>query len=1322
MQRNRRCFNLFIAIAILLVVPIFILSTAVTATNIDSQVLEELNDNGQARVIVILDDSEDLQDAESLILSEDISEVKEKIENEQEKILDKLELKNNTLELSGPNSLGEEDLEFEFDLKHQYELINGFSGNVTKEGLKKLKRLNVESIEIDHQFHINLDESVPFHNADDVWQISVNGKNLDGDGQTVCVIDTGVNYGHEALGNCAFTSITFDGEIENLTTPVESDHDYANNADVNFTITMPGYTSIAVHFVNISLEHHGASDTSDRVIVLDGNNATVAVYKEDLLDVWSPSVEGDTINIKLQTDPSITDYGFYIDAVINGTTNTTANYSSCSRFYGGWDFVNIDNDPWDDQSHGTHVAGIVLSNDSTYPGVAPGAGLIAMKALNSGGSGYSSDIAAAIDWCTANKEKFNVSVISMSIGTSDYYNSGSCDGYSSLLTTASNAAKAAGIFVVASSGNEGRTTGVSAPACISSVVSVGSVSSLDSVSSFSNSGPNLDILARGTSITSAGISSSTSYVSKSGTSMAAPHVSGAAALLIQYWELAYDKIISPDQILRKLSITGVLVNDSKNGIIRPSFDILEAIKPYINYTEASITNGSNITSRIANINITSDVPLSNAFLEWTYPNNTKINYSMTSYNTTLFGYTITNLSAGLHSYSVFANDSADTFGQSSLRTLFNDHLSPENVNIIVPQENKTYGSELITFNASINDSNSNIDVVIFNISGEGDYLLFATNLGGYWTYSVNFSTFADGNYTLQIIANDSLGNINNTVFTNFIVDSNNPEIIEIISPINGANFSEGLVVFNVSVNDSLSGVDLVLFNISNTTFFSQEFFAINTHETFWSNSINVSNLTEGNYVLQIVANDSANNINNTVTLNFTIDRSSPTISLFIPTNGSDIGVGDSNSSTQISYFVYDSYSIVSSCNFYLNGLLNRTDIISNQSKNVSFNLNLVLGDYNWSVTCNDSNNYSTSSNLNQFNIYSVVPNITNVTQEVSQSSAIIIWQTSSLTNSSVMFGATISLGDNVSNNSFVNNHSVLLSGLSSSTTYYYNITSCNQFSDCNVSSNHSFTTESATPPLTNTGRSGGGGGGGGGSSTITTITSEDVVEVQEETEELKESENQESVESDEAILKSEKENSLVGQGIKIPFISKLGKSSFSKEVSVKKDEPISIKIEDEKIAVEEIVLTLDEDVEIIVNVESVKSVPEEIEKVSGSYQYLDIKPEGLDENEDLIKGASFTFVVEKGWLESNGYARENVEALRYNEGWQVLETELIEDENGDLVFQSFTPGFSYFVIRSSKNSTSGIIIALGLIIVAILLILDLIWEYKKHHKFRLGFN
>lgn len=200
----------------------------------------------------------------------------------------------------------------------------------------------------------------------------------------------------------------------------------------------------------------------------------------------------------------------------------------------GRDFVNNDNDPLDDNGHGTHVAGLITSNGFTSgtngplsKGVAPAAKIIPVKVLDSSGSGYFSNIIAGINWVVDNKP--NVDAISLSLGSSKTFKS-TCDNYMPDMKKAIDYAISKGIVVVIAAGNSGNA-GVSFPGCVSSALTVGAVDSKDNIASFSGRGSAVDVTAPGVSLYSTWIGSNTAYASASGTSMATPVVSGTIALV-----------------------------------------------------------------------------------------------------------------------------------------------------------------------------------------------------------------------------------------------------------------------------------------------------------------------------------------------------------------------------------------------------------------------------------------------------------------------------------------------------------------------------------------------------------------------------------------------------------------------------------------------------------------------------------------------------------------------------------------------------------------------------------------------------------------------
>ena len=273
--------------------------------------------------------------------------------------------------------------------------------------------------------------------------------------------------------------------------------------------------------------------------------------------------------------------------------------SGC-KVVSGYNTINENTNINDTNGHGTHVSGIAVANGSVK-GVAKGANMVMLKAIG----GDSVDVEEAINWCISNRTKYNISTIVMSLSVRDA--SGNPIFYSTKCTNEDDAVKAAnnatnfGLSVIVASGNHGNISSLTSPACGENVTSVGAVykedlpgtsiwsvcsdfePDTDQITCFTNRGNLLDIVAPGVYINSTELAVNGSYANISGTSMAAPHVAGVAALMKQA-----NNSLTSAEIENLLKKTGRPVYDSAISLTFPRVDALKAVLS--SYNDLAVTN------------------------------------------------------------------------------------------------------------------------------------------------------------------------------------------------------------------------------------------------------------------------------------------------------------------------------------------------------------------------------------------------------------------------------------------------------------------------------------------------------------------------------------------------------------------------------------------------------------------------------------------------------------------------------------------------------------------------------------------------------------
>ncbi len=591
------------------------------------------------------------------------SSILEKNSNEKIRVFVKYDNKtpkNNILRMITLFSKEKKAKDFTSEESITYEMEEGFFAILTREEIENLALNNqIKEIFEEKKYYTFLQDSVLLINATSSWNLESRGINLTGEGQTICIIDTGIDYTHPDLGGCF------------------------------------------------------------------GDN----------------------------------------------------NPNSNCKVVGGWNTYYNNNYILDDQGHGTHVAGIASANGDLL-GVAPNSKIIMIKANEPQNRSFNiNDILDGMEWCINNATEFNISVISMSLGSEDLFNE-YCDikdSFGIYFSSRINYANSKNISVVVATGNDGSPSLISSPACIQNAIpTTSSIKSDNNLSSFSNrwSNPSLKILsAPGTNITSTYLNNRYAYAN--GTSMATPHVAGVIAIINQYLK-SINKTKTPSEIEDLLNSTGKQIYDYESNRNFSRVDVYSALMeidetpPIINLISPE-NNTLNETQNQAFKFNTSDWQLKNATLYLWDSNNNLVNNSMIeiSGETNTSQIELVEIDYGKYywNYLVCDKKSNCAFAENNY-TFINQGINLE----LTPSNNTFTNINEISFTCNTTSpTESPLKNITFSIWNSSENLLNNSTNEIYGNSNIsefNFIFEEEGNYTWSCLVynNDSVSEkINHTI-------------------------------------------------------------------------------------------------------------------------------------------------------------------------------------------------------------------------------------------------------------------------------------------------------------------------------------------------------------------------------------------------------------------------------------------------------------------------------------------------------------------------------------------------------------------------------
>lgn len=526
---------------------------------------------------------------------------------------------------------------------------------------------------------------------------------------------------------------------------------------------------------------------------------------------------------------------------LNGKLTTGAN--------AGYDFINNDTNPADDHSHGTFVAGIIAANTNNGQG---GAGvcwsckIMAVKVLGADGTGSAFGVAQGIDWAVSH----GADVINMSLS----------GGHTAALETAVNNAWSAGVVLIAATGNDNSAVGY--PAAYANAIAVGSHSASNARSSFSNYGPETDLVAPGEDILGPLCNCGGNpggYGIGSGTSFAAPQVAGVAGLLIA------SGVTDKTQIRSRLIDTTIDITpggfDNQTGWGRldaaAALNGADTTPPSVTIT--SPANGATV-SGVVNITATASDDTAVEKVQFR-GGGAYLGFDASApYTKPWDSDSVADGTQYIQARAVDAAGNASAWVTITVTVSNNPDATPPTAAVTSPA-NGAVVSGTVNLTGTASD---NVGVEKMQFLADGAYLGYDTTAP--YTKQWDSTTVPDGVYVLAVRAVDTAGNTSGWRSVTVTV-MNSPDVtpptVNLSAPADGATVS-GVVQITATASDDVA-VDKVRFWIDGA-YVGYDWSAPYT-KTWSTNSV-----SNGTHTIRVQAVDKAGNLSAPVTITVTVSN------------------------------------------------------------------------------------------------------------------------------------------------------------------------------------------------------------------------------------------------------------------------------------------------------------------------------------------------------------------------------------------------------------------------------------------------------------------